>query len=308
MANTDTTTQAPPDDVAPPFDPGKPSVDWSPPAAASAANDAAPPFDPSKPSTDWSPPGDQPPPSYLGGIKDAFTSAAATVNESLNPFSQSYKDAEQQRTQSGNPLSSMASVGKGVAAIPQMVAGPAMKAIAPPITDLMTKAEQSAGEFIAKALNPNPKLPTQNQVYNATEPGVETALGLAMPGKVKSLPVPPAPTPGAFGITKSAGEAAGDLGMRQAEQEAIRQGTPHTQAWEAQRAAQLDAAKDQITAGFDPSGQQLASTPGEAGNLLQQGLQRTEASRKATVDLVVHSKARAQPGEIHASSFAEYAK
>ena len=166
----------------------------------------------------------------------------------------------------------------------------------------MTSAEQAVGEPIAKAFNPNAKLPTHEDVYNAIEPNVETALGLVTPGKVKPLPTPAAPTAGPFGLTLSEGEAAGDLAARQAEQQFIRQGTPHGQEWTAQRQAQLAAAKDRIAAGFDPFGQQIAETPNEAGSLLQQGLQRTAAARKAAVD-TAYAQARSMPGEIHASVF-----
>ena len=85
-----------------------------------------------------------------------------------------------------------------------------------------------------------------------------------------------------FGVTLSGGEAANDLAMRQKEQASIRRG--EQPAWEAQRAAQLEAAQADIAKQLDPGGQNIAETPTEAGDIVSGSLQRTEADRRQLVN------------------------
>ena len=138
--------------------------------------------------------------------------------------------------------------------------------------------------------------------------GSPLAGSLAEAGAGFALPVPHGlprgaaelPEEGQFGVTLSGGEKADDLAMRQKEQQAIRSGDPHAQAWVAQRQAQLAGATDQLVQGLDPYGQTLAEPPQEAGAMVSRGVQTTAAARKADVQQA-YKTAQGMPGEIHAS-------
>jgi len=135
----------------------------------------------------------------------------------------------------------------------------------------------------------------------------ELGASLLLPGSgvtrairgAEPLVVPPRPV--TSGITLSKGEEAGSTAMRQAEQNFIRTGEPHAQAFQAQREQQIAAENERIAASFNPSGQQIAETPAEAGQLAQEAAQRAAAARKAEVD-TAYATARRTPGEIHASA------
>jgi hypothetical protein len=217
-----------------------------------------------------------------------------SITENLNPFSESnVREAEHPSLLPTGPL-------KGLGAL----AGYAMS----PLADFTKGAAHAAAspiEWGVKKLadagyGPSPEVQKQAN-EGILEPGIESALGLAMPGR-GGVPMPPRPTTGPFGVSLSAGEEAANVAMRQAEQQAVRQGIPHAQDWVAQRQTQLEAAKDRIASGFDPFGQQIAETPLEAGTLTQDALQRAAAARKAGVD-TAYGQARAMPGEIHADVF-----
>lgn len=105
-----------------------------------------------------------------------------------------------------------------------------------------------------------------------------------------------------FGVTLSAGERTGDLAMRHKEQQAIRLGEPAGQEWIQQRGAQLEQAREGITGGFDPFGQQIARTPTEAGQIVSQSVQTAAQQAKAGVKQA-YTEAKALPGEIHAGAF-----
>ena len=142
--------------------------------------------------------------------------------------------------------------------------------------------------------------------------GSPTAGTMAELGASLMLPVPKGlprgsaalPEDAPFGVTLSAGEKANDMGMRQAEQAAIRGGDPHAQAWLAQRQAQVQAANDALVKGIDPYAQEVASTPQESGQLVSQGVQSAAANSKAAVN-AAYTQARALPGEIDPSVFTE---
>ena len=139
-----------------------------------------------------------------------------------------------------------------------------------------------------------------NTAGNFAQNLAEGAASLAIP--VPRLPRGTATLPeeAPFGVTLSGGEKAGDLDMRQKEQQAIRSGDPHAQDFVAQRQTQLGNATDQIVQGLDPSGQTLADTPQEAGAMVSRGIQTTAAARKADVQQA-YKTAQAAPGEVHAS-------
>ena len=143
----------------------------------------------------------------------------------------------------------------------------------------------------------------------------ETAAELATPGiGLRSLtePITPAIPPkpvDPFGVTQTLGESTGDLAARQFEQGALRgeSGAPaqrHAiQFFNEQRPAQLAQAKENVAQSFDPLGQQnLAETPTEAANIVQQSLQREAAQSKASVKNL-YDYAKSLPGEIDADVF-----
>ena len=144
-------------------------------------------------------------------------------------------------------------------------------------------------------------------VENATGSPIAGSLAQAAAGLVLPIPkgiprVADLPEEGPLGVTLSAGEKAVDNAMRQAEQTAIRTGDPHAQAWVAQRQAQIDAAKEQLTRGLDPYKSIVAETPQEAGFLASQGVQSAQKTAKAAVTKA-YDEAKAMPGEIHAGVF-----
>jgi len=115
---------------------------------------------------------------------------------------------------------------------------------------------------------------------------------------------------GPLGVTLSEGQATGDLSAIQREQAAVRgqSGPPAQQQAERffnQQKGQVDAARSGIAEKLDPygtSGQRLAETPQEAGDLVSQSMQRMAAQRKAGVT-EAYDKAKSYPGEVHADAF-----
>jgi hypothetical protein len=105
-----------------------------------------------------------------------------------------------------------------------------------------------------------------------------------------------------YGVTLTGGERANNLAMRQAEQQAIRSGEPHGQAFVAQREAQLQSARDRIARGFDPFGQEIAEGPQEAGAAVSEGMQNAATAARARVRQA-YDLARSLPGEVHADVF-----
>jgi hypothetical protein len=228
---------------------------------------------------------------------DAGSSARSwlpSITENLNPFSESnVREAEHPSLLPTGPLKGIGAVaGYLTSPLADLSKGAAHAVAAPVEAGVKWLADRNPGTW----LSPSPEV--QAKANADLEAGLETAPSLVMPGR-GGVPMPARPTTGPFGVTETAGEAAGNLGMRQAEQNAIRAGDPHAQAFVAQRQAQLEAAKDHIAAGFDPFGQQIAGTAQEAGGLTQEALQRAAKARKADVD-TLYAQARAQPGEIDA--------
>ena len=256
-------------------------------------------------------------------IKSAASTAAGTVADTLNPFSEARHAAYAKQAAapapetSLNPLTAgitpaiseeakqVADTGKGLLAVPQVAAAPFTGAARSLLGHPLATAEHVAGEII------NPEVAYKDnpaEMYATAKGDVDTAMSALSParGGLSALvrgpvPIPPQPT-GPFGITLSAGEEAGDLAMRQAEQAAIRGADPHAKQWVAQRAAQIEQANKDIVQGLDPLGQTIAQTPQEAGALVSQGVQSAAGTAKAAV-AQAYQQARAMPGEIHAGVF-----
>lgn len=148
-------------------------------------------------------------------------------------------------------------------------------------------------------------------------------IGLTGP-KLPSAPVTP-PRPALpvnrFGVTESVGQASQDLPTIQAEQGAYRgqAGEPAqkhaTEFFDTQQPEQLAQANRNVSKSFDvpgstsidpitglPQGQEIATKPTEAANLVQQGLQQENLRQKASVK-ALYDKAKALPGEIDADVF-----
>lgn len=132
---------------------------------------------------------------------------------------------------------------------------------------------------------------------------INPASRLPVPSLIPSLAKPKVPPPEEpFGITRTAGEKANDLAMRQAEQMAIRSADPHAVEFAAQRAQQMVNAAEGITKGMNPAKEIVAETPQEAGELVSQSLQKQAAKTKSGVN-EAYKTAKESPGELHADAF-----
>lgn len=123
-------------------------------------------------------------------------------------------------------------------------------------------------------------------------PGASTARGIG-PYQPPARPPPPAADP--FDVTTARGPIpSGRLGESAAERRT---------AFETQQAGQLQSARDRIAQGFDPiGGQTLAREPVDAGEIVQQGLQR-ESARMRTERTAEYERAKAAGGDIHPGAF-----
>lgn len=245
-------------------------------------------------------------PSYWKNLKESSGSDISTINETLNPFSEGYQKAEEKREKDPSlfDLSGLSSTGHGLAAAASLPFSPLtalMKSAAPIVAAPMTSAEQAVGEPIARGLNPDAKLPSREDVYEKTEPSVETALGLIIPRGFKgsSIAAPPPPAapapPGSdtFGVTLSKGEETGDLPTRKVEEAAkkAQAGDPVyrvAQPFVEQRSAELEAAKDNATSKIGTTGNIEARTPEQGGEIVRSALQSSEgadaAAKKQALD------------------------
>jgi hypothetical protein len=298
----------------PPFDPNQPFE---------TSSAGPPPFDPSKPFETHAPRQ-----GYVANTAEAGRSALETMNRTLNPFSQSFRQGRERQIKEGQTLGETlgGDTWRGIGAGAELLASPitgAYKTAAPYLADLEAKAIQAIGEPIARTLSPNPVLPTTEQISRDIEPQVETALGLVAPragmptaGSVfrPSVPAPPAPPPrpptstGPFGVTLSEGQATGDLSTIQREQAALRgtSGKPAqtaAQEFYDQQQAQLVAAQGDIAKSLDVLGNQIiAAGPAEAGDVVSTGIGQAATTAKAGVKQA-YDVARGMPGEIHAGVF-----
>lgn len=142
-----------------------------------------------------------------------------------------------------------------------------------------------------------------------------TSLALPIPKEIPRIPklgeearVPGLVNEGPLGVTLSEGQATRDLSAIQREQAAARgqSGPPaqqQAQAFFDQQRGQLESARGDITAGFDPQGRQvIAESPQQAGAIVSQSMQRAAAQRKAGVTQA-YDTAKSYPGEVDARAF-----
>jgi hypothetical protein len=103
-----------------------------------------------------------------------------------------------------------------------------------------------------------------------------------------------------FGVTGSEADLTG-VG-RQIEQNAIRNRKPQATAWAEQREDQLARSRNIVAEGLHPEGEQLATTPQEAGTSVSNIVQQAEQKAKSGVD-ALYKTAADQPGMIHRRVF-----
>lgn len=268
-------------DAAPAFDPNQPFTVVNDAAPVSAG--VAPPFDPSKPFQAVAAP--PPQPGLIESATKPITSIPETyenmIHESVGQMGRGIGQIE-----TGRPWEMAKGVGNvalgGLGYVGAPISAPLHTIVGKPVENIVgSVAGPTAGKIAGSA--------------------AEIGAGFALPvprlphGKLPEMPESP------YGVTLSGGEQAGDVAMRQRENAAIRSG--EAPDWVAQRAAQLDQARESLQTGLDPTGGQLiAQTPKEAGELVSQGVQQQAAIRKAAVQNA-YQTARGLPGEIHASAF-----
>lgn len=132
---------------------------------------------------------------------------------------------------------------------------------------------------------------------------------LPLPKRAPSLRPLPEPPARVGGVTLSQGEATGRLPAIQQEQAAGRGvlGAQAEQAFrdfQAQRTAELAAARETTQRAFDPQEALRAETPQEAGAVAQRGVSEAAALDKARVD-ALYEEARRRGGYIAPNAFEE---
>jgi hypothetical protein len=271
---------------------------------------------------------------YLANVGEVGGSALETINRTLNPFSQSFRQERERQIREGQTVSETLGVPtmRGLGAVAELAASPftgAYKTAAPYVSDLEAKAIRAIGEGVVNPIGERAvsgwqsQHPSETQISRDIEPQVETALGvmgarIGMPtaGPIMRPTVPPPPPPpprpptstGPFGVTLSEGQATGDLTTIQREQAALRgtSGEPAARVageFAAQQQAQLAAARRDIAKTLDTlGGQIIAEGPTEAGEIVSTGVRGAAKTAKTGVD-TAYKIARGLPGEIHAGVF-----
>lgn len=173
---------------------------------------------------------------------------------------------------------------------------------------VVTPALGAVSHQIGKWINPEvAKTDVPQETYDRLAPGVETALGAAMPTRVR-LPATPRPTANApLGVVLTEGEQTGKLPLLKRETAALRDQTnpkahEHAREFADQRTQQLETARDTVARDMDPAGQRIAETPQQAGEMVSQGLRANAKAAKSGVDSA-YEYARSLPGEVHAGAF-----
>lgn len=286
------------DDAPPPFDPNAASdpVAGAPPfdpnSGATPAAEAPPPFDPTAPSTEA-------PTNILPAMGQEFSNLGSNLKQNLGPSNTEQFAKEAQESpfwDMGPSLRYLKRVGQGIleaVGSPFQAAGivgaGGIAGAEQPLglnydPDKM-KAALQAGKSKEEALAESKETPAQT--YQRWRGNVDKAM-LSIPAGPegalsrtatvpKALPAPPvAPTPGPFGVTQSVGEETGDLAARIKEQEFLRQGSPHAQAFREQRATQLAQAPQEAAAAFDPFGQNMATSSQEASDVVSNALNQQQ--------------------------------
>lgn len=245
------------------------------------------------PSAQWTPPtATAPPPAASGNPFDKFDEAALPAPpeyESVNPLTNYSQMVDQAWGQMGRGVSQIETgdpltVLKGIGNLGLGTIGYVGAPISAPIHSFV-------GAPVANATG-MPLLGT----------AADIGAGFALPVPKGIAPIAKMPVADDFGVTLSAGERAGNLAQRQAEQNAIRGAGPGTEAWMAQRESQLAAAKTGISQSLDQFGQEIAENPQQAGAVVSAGMQGAAAAGKAAVK-GAYDLAKSLPGEIHADAF-----
>ena len=265
-------------------------------------------------------------PSFLDVAKDTVTGAPRQIYEAGKTALSNIWEGEQKRAKENeaNPSNVLTDwMHTDFSGVPAAAIAPVtnlvkkgVEAVAEPIAGGMSYGAQAVGEPTARALNPNAKLPTHQEVYSALEPEVETALGLAIPktaatrglgtfegplrpqameqqpfyqaarGDTSPPPPPPPPEPpeDPFGVQLTKGEETENLKLRQRElaakrNQASEQAYDVAKPWFDRRQEQLEAAKDVATARLSPTGDIVATTPHDAGTIISDTLKDQEAKR-----------------------------
>ena len=230
----------------------------------------------------------------------AAKTAAGTVADALNPFSESrhaaYAKVAAEPTFMGglgDVAQQTVDTGKGILAAPQvpfsLVTGPARSLLGHPLADV----EHAIGSVI------NPEVAAKDnpaEMYETAKGDVDTAMSAMAParGGLKTLvrgplPTPPAPVPdGPLGVTLSKGQETGELPAIQREQAALRGNmSPEAQArakqFHDQQTAQVARAQENVAKSFDPAGQIVAESPLAAADVVSQDLARREQLRSGNV-------------------------
>jgi hypothetical protein len=285
----------------------------APPADAPAATPSTAPVPPKE----WDVASEAPAPSLLDVAKDTVTAVPKRIYEAGKSAVSNIWEGEKTRAKAAqeNPSNVFTDwMGTSFSGVPAAAISPvtdlvsgAVKALSEPVAGGMAYGAQAVGEPAAKALNPNAKLPTHEEVYGALEPEVEKALGLIVPKDAalrdfgafegplrpgdrgalpQPKPTPPPPDGGPLGMTLSKGETTGDLTDIQREQSAYRgsSGVPaqkRAQLFADQRKRQLEDLNDNVAAGLSPNGQQVVMTPHEAAEAVSGRLTATRRAQSA---------------------------
>lgn len=245
-------------------------------------------------------------------IKNAAGRAWTNVSEGLNPWSKTNNEMIERHKQAMREKGFLGSMPEALESGKQTFGQ-----LISPLTGAFDIAQQPFVTPLAHALSAAPG----GESYEKSREKAEYPLMALAPGRgVRSVPVPPRPTLGPFGVTLSEGQKTGELAAIQREQAALRNakepGHERAQEFKTQQAQELERAQEDVAKGLDPfnspvpgamqvgggRGQIIAETPHEAGDIVSRGIQQTAAQRKAVVDQA-YKQAQAFPGEIHASAF-----
>lgn len=263
----------------------------------------------SPPADDWVTPAS--PPKASPALSDAVTDIPREIGHAASENWDAIKKAFVPGGQGlQGSLERLANTGKGLLAIPGLVASPLTGAARSLIGHPLAQAEHAAGTIIA------PEIAAKDDpaaMYERAKGDVDTAMSAMAPkGGLKPVPaVGPAPALPAdpLGVTLSEGQKTGELPAIRTEQAALRgqigtEAESRAKAFADQQARQLEGARGDVVKSLDPGAQVIAETPLDAGELAARIVQQ-EAGRAKQGVTAAYDKAKAQPGEIHADAFRE---
>lgn len=232
-------------------------------------------------------------------VYEAGKSAVTTIGENLNPFSESRRSAIAKASKSpsflgtvGDVIGQTADTGKGLLAIPELIASP------------ITGTARSAIGHPFSAVTGIP--------YDEAKGNVDTAMMGLAPSRgglstLRGPAVPPPPPGGPLGVTLSEGQITQELPAIRREQAAVRgqlgpQAETRAKEFFEQQKGEVATAQENVAKKLDPFGQVIAESPQEAGSIASQAVQDAAAARKAGVKQS-YVTAQSFPGEIHAGAF-----